>query len=114
MLRIPPTREALFQHALRAAYQAGIWSRSHLSVQNCPSPGGWGWTDEDHRFRLVEPSSCIGILWRVHQMWAACWGGVIPNDVNVIKMTCLARTFASARVSPSKTEFNSSFFFFFF
>lgn len=48
MERLPPTQDALLQHSKRAAYQAGIWCTSEQSMQNAPTPEGWGWTlDKD-------------------------------------------------------------------
>ena len=40
---IPPTREALRQHAKRAVYQAGhIWGQSQTANPDMPSPAEWG------------------------------------------------------------------------
>ena len=42
---IPPTADALLQHAKRVAYQAGhCWGQCLVSVPELPSPGEWGWT----------------------------------------------------------------------
>ena len=42
---LPPTREALRQHCLRSAYQAGqVWGRACSVMDNIPEPVGWGWT----------------------------------------------------------------------
>ncbi len=41
---IPPTQAALWQHAKRAAYQAGhVWGQSCIQLQELPIPGEWGW-----------------------------------------------------------------------
>ena len=41
---VPPTRAALYQHLLRAVYQAGyVWGQTLTSVQILPSPSVWGW-----------------------------------------------------------------------
>ena len=45
---LPPTGEALRQHALRAAYQSGhIWEQSHEIDPVYPSPEVWGWQNVD-------------------------------------------------------------------
>ncbi|KAK3741541.1 hypothetical protein QZH41_002925 [Actinostola sp. cb2023] len=41
--QIPPCRDCLYLHALRANYQAGIWQRSLESNPVVPSPVGHGW-----------------------------------------------------------------------
>ena len=43
MENIPPTADALLQHAKRAAYQASIWTASENSEQRRPTPLSWGW-----------------------------------------------------------------------
>ena len=43
MENIPPTSDALLQHAKRATYQASIWISSHNSQQNQSTPDCWGW-----------------------------------------------------------------------
>ncbi|KAJ8037689.1 hypothetical protein HOLleu_18575 [Holothuria leucospilota] len=43
MENIPPTLDALLQHSKRAAFQAGTWTTSNLTIQESPTPG-WGWT----------------------------------------------------------------------
>lgn len=52
---IPPTLAVLFQHILRAAYQAGhIWGRATGEFElEPPSPSGWGWKMEKG---CVDPS----------------------------------------------------------
>ena len=44
MDRIPPTQNALLQHARRAIYQAGIWTTSTQTQQMLPSPQEFAWT----------------------------------------------------------------------
>uniref|UniRef100_A0A8C4Q915 Tesmin/TSO1-like CXC domain-containing protein n=1 Tax=Eptatretus burgeri TaxID=7764 RepID=A0A8C4Q915_EPTBU len=44
--RLPPTQDSLYQHFLRAVYQAGVWLTSGNS--RCPpSPDGFGWIKDD-------------------------------------------------------------------
>ena len=44
---LPPTSAALFQHSLRAAYQAGhVWKQALVKQQVLPSPENWGWMKE--------------------------------------------------------------------
>lgn len=40
---IPPTQDALLQHAKRASYQTGIWATCDQPQQQAPSPENWGW-----------------------------------------------------------------------
>lgn len=47
---IPPTRDALFQHCLRAVFQGGfVWGQCLKTTQELPNPEKWGWrrSDED-------------------------------------------------------------------
>ena len=61
---IPPTREALRQHAKRAVYQAGhIWGQSQTANPDMPSPAEWGWKKNDdgwHPFWTVLPEASKG------------------------------------------------------
>ena len=41
---IPPTKDALHQHVLRAAYQAGhVWCQALNKIQTLPKPEDFGW-----------------------------------------------------------------------
>ena len=41
--KIPPNRAALFEHVLRAAYQAGyLWSQALVPHARLPHPNEWG------------------------------------------------------------------------
>ena len=40
---IPPCQNSLYQHYLRALYQAGVWASSLEYVMNLPGPDGYGW-----------------------------------------------------------------------
>ena len=46
MEKLPPTKDALLQHARRAVYQAGIWTSSTNTQQALPSPRDYGWMKE--------------------------------------------------------------------
>jgi len=48
MENIPPTSDALLQHARRATYQASVWASSHNVQQNRPTPESWGWKWDEH------------------------------------------------------------------
>ena len=50
---LPPTRDALFQHLLRVAYQGGIWTTSTNSNCQIPSPSQWGWRLENNQWQPV-------------------------------------------------------------
>ena len=46
--KIPPTKDALRQHVLRAAYQAGhVWGQALLKALQVPSPKEFGWKREN-------------------------------------------------------------------
>ena len=41
---LPPTKAALVQHTMRAAYQAGhCWAQAMVASPELPSPSEWGW-----------------------------------------------------------------------
>ena len=41
---IPPTQNALFQHAKRALHTAGfVWKQSLSRIPEIPNPSDWGW-----------------------------------------------------------------------
>src|SRR6218665_1241469 len=47
--KIPPTRAALFQHVLRAAYQDGyIWGLALVPRAILPHPNEWGWKEGEN------------------------------------------------------------------
>ena len=52
--QIPPTKDALHLHILRANYQTYIWKHSLDRNSKAPSPHGHGW---------IVKSSTISILW---------------------------------------------------
>lgn len=61
--RLPPTSEALRQHALRAAYQGGhIWGQCMDPLAEIPSPDGWGWIKEDSEW--VANWTCLPTIWK--------------------------------------------------
>ena len=42
---MPPSRDALYLHTLRAAYQAGhVWGQTLISCPQLQDPSDWGWT----------------------------------------------------------------------
>ena len=44
---IPPTQEALLQHAKQALYQAGsIWRQARQRHQDVPDASAWSWTQD--------------------------------------------------------------------
>ena len=48
---LPPTRDALQQHTLRAVYQGGfVWSQALFPMQILPNPELWGWKRDNSRF----------------------------------------------------------------
>ena len=47
---IPPTKDALLQHAKRAVYQAGIWSTCYQNEPIYPNPQEFGWRVEEGKY----------------------------------------------------------------
>ena len=41
---MPPTKDVLIQHSLRAAYQ---WGQALITCPNLPDPSNWGWHKND-------------------------------------------------------------------
>lgn len=51
---LPPTKNALVQHALRSAYQAGIiWGQTLNPLPDLPSPCLFGWEKESEGWKLM-------------------------------------------------------------
>ncbi|CAG4961627.1 unnamed protein product [Parnassius apollo] len=51
---IPPTRDALKMHALRAAYKAGyIWGQAFDSSADIPSPSNWECTEKEGQWQPI-------------------------------------------------------------
>lgn len=46
---IPPTQTALLEHTKRTIYQGShVWGETLVPLQNLPSPGEWGWQQDDN------------------------------------------------------------------
>ena len=58
MENLPPTTDALFQHARRAAYQASIWTTSPRTQQQIPAATSW----DGNGMRVVEAGVPFGSL----------------------------------------------------
>ena len=54
--QLPPTKDALYQHVLRANYQASIWQRALYGKPEIPSPNGHGRevTSEQHQILRIK------------------------------------------------------------
>jgi hypothetical protein len=51
---IPPTKDALCQHMLRAVYQAGfVWRQSLELHQVLPNPSKWGWKIVNNSYQPI-------------------------------------------------------------
>ena len=51
--QLPPTSKSLSHHSKRANYQACVWKRALVPLQNLPSPEGNGWQTEDGKLSPV-------------------------------------------------------------
>ena len=50
---LPPIRDALIQHCLRAAYQDGhVWGQALISCPKLPDPTDWGWIKRDNQVHV--------------------------------------------------------------
>ena len=50
--RLPPTKDALKKHTLRANYPAAMWKLALYPKPEIPSPNGHGWIEEDNAIRI--------------------------------------------------------------
>ena len=48
LTKLPPSEASFEQHVLRASLQTRIWTSSHLTHPDIPSPVGHGWIYENH------------------------------------------------------------------
>ena len=53
--QLPPCHDTLYQHSLRANYQAAIWRSSLQQEIEIPDPSGFGWVQED--------DNTLGVKW---------------------------------------------------
>ena len=67
--QLPPCRDSLFMHVLRANYQAAIWRRGLQSQPIIPSPDGHGWRTNSGNGLAIEwmrgspaPSAVLELL----------------------------------------------------
>ena len=44
--KLPPTKAALLQHILRAAYQSLVWAHLEDPKPDLPPPDGYGWKEQ--------------------------------------------------------------------
>ncbi len=51
--QLPPCRDCLHMHVLRANYQASIWRRSLQTYPDIPNPVGFGWTTDVDTGNLI-------------------------------------------------------------
>ena len=52
--QLPPCKDCLYMHVLRANYQAAIWRRCLESKPMVPDPKGCGWTTDDNGNLVIE------------------------------------------------------------
>ena len=66
---LPPNKDCLKHHAMRANYQCGIYRRSLLPMISAPSPDGNGWTVENDDIIISwmsDPPAPESVLKNVH------------------------------------------------
>ncbi|KXJ07034.1 hypothetical protein AC249_AIPGENE18228, partial [Exaiptasia diaphana] len=64
-LMLPPTSDSLKQHISRANFQAYVWRRALVAMQDLPSPVGYGWKLEDDELYpvlMTKPAAPSSIL----------------------------------------------------
>ena len=65
---IPPCRESLRKHAMRANYQTAVWRTAHSTKPCLPSPAGCGWKIGDAQLEIewtadnIMPAKLVDIL----------------------------------------------------
>ena len=88
--KIPPTRAALFQHVLRAAYQAGyIWGQALVPHARLPHPNEWGW-------KKGKMGHCTCMLLRVQPSPMLLYT-VSPSQLPDWLLFCVTRVTLSAK-----------------
>ena len=55
---LPPCRDCLYKHIIRANYQTAIWKRSLEKQPNIPNPSGHGW-----KYKIVNNEKILNIDW---------------------------------------------------
>ena len=50
---LPPTQDALLQHARRAVFQTNIWTTSLQNIQDIPTPEDWGWRKQENSWKPI-------------------------------------------------------------
>ena len=50
---LPPTQDALLQHARRAVFQTNIWTSSLQNIQDIPTPEDWGWRKQENSWKPI-------------------------------------------------------------
>ena len=51
--QLPPTKDELTQHIIRANYQTYVWKRALETNLDIPSPIGLGWERKDDQFSVM-------------------------------------------------------------
>ena len=67
--KLPPTQDAVIQHAKRAHYQALIWHHALEAKPSLPTPKEYGWKEDDNgnlvpflMTKLPIPATCIALI----------------------------------------------------
>ena len=69
--KLPPTKAALLQHILRAAYQSLVWAHLEDPKPDLPPPDGYGWKEQGDTYipviTTLDPAPlCVAT---VHQLY---------------------------------------------
>lgn len=85
LFAIPPTAAALHQHALRAAYQAGVvWGRCQKACE-VPGPTNWGWVQDGVEWQPLWTT--LGDIWESCRSLDICGCG---TPCNTLRCSCRA------------------------
>jgi len=87
--RLPPTSEALVQHALRAVYQGGhVWGQCLNPLAEFPNPDNWGWMKDGSKWQVKWTS--------LPPIWQGCR--------DLVKCRCKAGCFSNCSCRRSMVE----------
>ena len=92
-MNLPPTQDALYQHVLRAVYQASIWLLCMEVLINAPNPAQYGWIKVGDRYVPLWTYYYLQFLLNVELFW-----NVVARLSHFVRRTAGARKFGSFHV----------------